>query len=65
MVRCDGLAQNIRMDLTHVGTVAAYCTYVSPFLPAFGAGKVFGWEKRGGARRAEKDGICFADVFLQ
>lgn len=65
MVRCDGLTQNVGMDLTHVRAVAAYCAYVSPFLSAFGAGKVFGWEKRGGARRAKEDGICFADVFLQ
>ena len=65
MVWCDSLAQNIRMDLAHVGAIAAYSAYVSSFLSAFGAGKVFGWEKRGGARRAKKDDICFADVLLQ
>lgn len=65
MVWCDSLAQNVGMDLTHVGAVTAYGAYISPFLSAFGAGEVFSWEKRGGARRAEKDGICLADVFLQ
>ena len=53
------------MDLTHVGAVAPYCAYVPPFLPAFGASEVFGWEKRGSARRAEEDGVCLSDVFLQ
>ena len=65
MVWCDSLAQDVGMELTHVGAVAAYCAYISSFLSAFGADEVFGREKRGGARRAEKDGIRFADMFLQ
>ena len=65
VVRFDGMAQDVGVNLTHVGTVAAYQTYVSPFLSAFGAGEVLGREERGGARRAEEDGIGLADVFLQ
>lgn len=65
VVRFDGMAQDVGMNLTHVWTIAAYQTYVSPFLSAFGAGEVLGREERGGARRAEEDGICLADVFLQ
>ena len=48
-----------------MGAVAAYCAYISPFLSTFGAGQEFSREQRGGARRAEKDGICFADMILQ
>ena len=65
VVRFDGMAQDVGMDLTHVGTIAAYQTYVSPFLSAFGAGEVLGREERGAAGRAEEDGIRLADVLLQ
>lgn len=45
--------------------VAADRAYISPLLPAFGAGEVLGWEEGGGAGRAAEDGVGFADVFLQ
>ena len=65
MVRRDGLAQDVGMDLAHVGPVAADQAYVPSFFSAFGAGKVFGWEEGGGARRAEEDGVRFTDVIFQ
>ena len=61
----DGLAQDVGMDLGHVGPVAADEADVAALLAALGAGEVFGGEERGGAGRAEEDGVGLADVVFE
>lgn len=57
MVGRDGLAQDVRVDLDHVRSVAADGAEVAPLAAAFGAGEQFGGEERGEACGAEEDGV--------
>ena len=53
------------MNLAHVGSVAADGGEVAALLAAFGGGEVLGWEKWGGARGAEEEGVGLANPLFQ
>ena len=65
MVRGDGVGEDVRVDLAHVGPVAADGADVAALFAALGAGEELGREERCCARGAEEEGVSFPDVLLE
>lgn len=65
VVRGDGVAEYVRVQLHHVRFVAADAGDVAAFLPAFWVGQVAGGEEGGAGGDGAEDDVRGADKVLK